>query len=94
MSAFFAGSLVMRFVSPPLLKRIPHHTFYILFTTASAVAFVAGLLSHSTALMYVMFTLSGFLQGAISPVLVMMCCAEFPTRTASASSATRSPAVH
>ncbi len=89
LTAYFGGSLLMRFSSPFIFKKISVEKYYIAALTLSALVFgLCFALSPGKALMMCFIALGGFIQGAGIPALVIMCCDAFPQRTASASSLT------
>jgi fucose permease len=86
LTLFFAGSLVMRFCGPFILKFMAYRTAYIIFTLAAALLGVFALLANNVAVMTVFFALSGFMQGSCVAFLLLMSTSAFPQRTASAGS--------
>ncbi|MDL2236998.1 MFS transporter [Christensenellaceae bacterium OttesenSCG-928-K19] len=88
LTAFFVGSLVMRFVSPLILKRIDAARMYILFGIISVAAITLALFMTNPTIMMVLIVINGFMQGSCVALLVLMSTAAFPHRVASASSLT------
>lgn len=89
LTAYFGGSLLMRFASPFIFRKISVEKYYVTALSLSAVVFgLCFLLSPGKVLMTALIALGGFIQGAGIPALVIMCCDAFPQRTASASSLT------
>lgn len=89
LTAYFGGSLLMRFASPFIFRKISVEKYYIIALSLSAVVFgLCFMLSPGRVLMTALIALGGFIQGAGIPALVIMCCEAFPQRTASASSLT------
>ena len=86
LTAFFGGSLVMRFMGPLFLRRFTLRQFYAYFGLASAILMAAALFVNNIPLMIVLVAVSGFLQGSIVATLVLMLAEAFPERTASAAS--------
>ena len=86
LTAFFGGSLVMRFLGPLLLRKLTAHQVFTYFGWASAISMLAALFSNNITVMLVLVALSGFLQGSNVATLVLMCGEAFPERTASAAS--------
>jgi fucose permease len=86
LTAFFAGSLLMRFLGPLILRRLTARSMYVYFGMAATVLMIAALFSESIPLMLVLVAVSGFLQGSTVATFILMCCEAFPERTASASS--------
>jgi len=84
LTAFYAGSIAMRFLGPLFLKKLKAHVFYAYFGGAAAVLMIAALFAGNITLMFVLVLVSGFLQGANVVALVLMCVETFPERTASA----------
>ncbi|HBU12416.1 MAG TPA: hypothetical protein DEB31_06730 [Clostridiales bacterium] len=84
LTMFFAGALVMRFINPLLLRRAKPKTLFCLTAIGSCICMGAALFTTNIPAVTVLVTISGFLQGAQSIFLVMMGCALFPSRTASA----------
>lgn len=85
-SGFFLGALVMRFLSPLLFKRLTHRRVFLLSSLLSALCMLGAVLLPLPAAVLPLVILSGFFQGTLVICLVMMCCAEFPSDTAGASS--------
>ena len=85
LTMFFGGSLVMRFLSPLLLKKIPIRGYYFWFALASCACMSAALTAGNLMVVAALVTVAGFLQGANASLLVLMGCDMFPRRTASAS---------
>ena len=89
LTAYFGGSLLMRFSSPFIFRKISVEKYYIIALSLSAVVFgLCFVLNPGKVLMIALVALGGFIQGAGIPALVIMCCDAFPKRTASASSLT------
>ncbi len=86
LTAFFGGSLVMRFISPLVLKKMTAQRAYIVFSILSAACMVAGLLTGNSMLMVVLVAVAGFMQGNSVALLVLIATEAFPHRVASASS--------
>ena len=86
LTAFFAGALPMRFLGPLFLRRFSAHVFYSRFGCIAAVLMLGAIFADSLPLMFVLVVASGFLQGSLVAVFILMCTEAFPTRTASASS--------
>ena len=86
LTAFFAGSLPMRFLGPVLLRRLSPRLIFSLFGGAGAVLMLAALFSGSISAMFVLVPACGFVQGSSVAVFVLMCTEAFPGRTASAAS--------
>ena len=86
LTAFFGGSLVMRFLGPLLLRKLTAHQVFTYFGWASAISMFVALFSNNITLMLVLVVVSGFLQGSNVATLVLMCGEAFPGRTASAAS--------
>jgi len=86
LTAFFMGSLVMRFCGPVILKKMTARKAYILFSLFSVTAIAAALLTNNPAAMMTLFAISGFMQGSCVAFLVLMSTEAFPHRVASASS--------
>ena len=86
LTAFFAGSLLMRFISPLFLKKLTPRQVYMYFGWAAAAFMLAALFTGNTFLMIFFVAACGFFQGSNVATLVLMCCDAFPERTASASS--------
>jgi fucose permease len=83
LTIFFGGALVMRFLSPLLLKKLPVKQYFIWFTLGSAACMTIALLSGGPAFIP-LIAAAGFLQGLNAVLLILMSCAIFPQRTASA----------
>ena len=88
LTAFFTGSLVMRFCGALILKKITARKAYIMFSLLSAVIVAAALFMTSPSVMLPLLAVGGFLQGSCVAFLLLMSTAEFPDRVASASSLT------
>jgi len=86
LTAFFVGSLIMRFIGPLILKKMTARKAYILFSFLSGAAIAAALIFVDPTLMMVLLILGGFLQGSCVAFLFLMCTEAFPHRVASASS--------
>ena len=86
LTAFFVGSLVMRFCGPLILKKLTARKAYVLFGLLSVAAATAALLTVRPAAMMALFAVSGFMQGSCVAFLVLMATEAFPNRVASASS--------
>ena len=86
LTAFFAGALPMRILSPLFLKRVSARLIFSIFGFLSAAFMFAALFTENLTLMFVLVVASGFMQGASAPVFILMCCEAFPDRTASAAS--------
>ena len=86
LTALFGGMLVMRLLTPLILRKISAHNLYVVFGLASAACMIALLFIDNIPLMFVLVTACGFFQGSHAATLVLMCCEAFPERTASATS--------
>jgi len=86
LTAFFAGSLVMRFCGPIILKKMTARKAYILFGLFSAGAVAAALFTANHTAMTVLIAIGGFMQGSCVAFLFLMSTGAFPHRVASASS--------
>jgi len=84
-TAFFAGSLIMRFCSPLILKFFKPKHIYIVLTLIACVLVAAALILGGSA-MAVLLAVGGFMQGACVSLLVLMSIDAFPTKSAFASS--------
>ncbi|MEA4852925.1 MAG: MFS transporter [Christensenella sp.] len=85
LTGFFAGALIMRFLSPFFLRKMSAAAVFSGFSIASAVSMIIAFSVPYNPVMIVLVVIAGFFQGANAVTLVMMCCAVFPKRTASAS---------
>lgn len=83
---FWAGSLVMRFVSPIFLKKVRTKNLYVICMLVSCATMAAALFVNNTAAMMVLVTISGFMQGVQATMIILIGSSLFPTRTASMSS--------
>lgn len=84
---YFLGSLIMRFLSPVMFKQFGVRKYYIASIILSAVVFPIFLFVPMPLLArQTLIVLIGLLQGSAVPALVILCCDDFPERTASASS--------
>jgi len=86
LTAFFAGSLVMRFCGPLILKKMKVCNAYIFFSILSSAAITVAILATAPAVMMTLLVIGGFLQGSAVAFLFLMCAEAFPHRVASASS--------
>jgi fucose permease len=86
LTAFFVGSLLMRFSGPLILKKLKACDMFILFGLLSA-AVVSAALFFPSAIMP-LIAAGGFMQGSCVALLVLMATDAFPNRIASASSLT------
>jgi len=85
-TAFFAGSLVMRFSGPLILKLISIKRAYILSAVGAALLTASALLMSDPSLMMVLIVLGGFMQGGCVSFLVLTSIETFPNAGARASS--------
>lgn len=85
-SGFFLGALVMRFLSPLLFRKLSHKRVFLLSSLLSGLCMLVAILLPLPAVILPLVIASGFFQGTLVICLVMMCCAEFPSDTAGASS--------
>ncbi|MGI6153460.1 MAG: MFS transporter [Christensenellaceae bacterium] len=81
----FAGALVMRFMGPLFLKKMTARSVYVIFTFISGILMMLSFVIPIFAVRAALTVAAGFLQGSSVVTLIIMCCDEFPTRTASAS---------
>ncbi|MEA5003327.1 MAG: MFS transporter [Christensenella sp.] len=88
LSGFFGGALVMRFLGPAILRRISAANLFSWFIVAAAVCMALALSVPGIPVMIVLIIAAGFFQGSNAVALVIMCCAVYPNRTASASAVT------
>ena len=86
LTAFYGGSLVMRFCGPLVFKFIAVRKAYMLFSLISATLVFTALFMESAAAMMALLAAGGFMQGLCVSSLVLMSTAAFPHRVASASS--------
>jgi len=86
LTAFFAGSLVMRFLGPLILRRLSPRLLFSLFGAAAAASMLAAILTGSIEHMFVLVAVSGFMQGSVVATFIIMSTEAFPSRMASASS--------
>ena len=86
LTAFFIGSLLMRFSGPVILKKISARTAYMLFSVIAALLITAALFMESDSAMIALIAIGGFMQGLCVALLVLMCTGAYPHRVASASS--------
>ena len=86
LTVYFAGILIIRFISPLIYKKMSVASFYVLSNLLSVGVFALYfLLQPEKPLMIGLIALGGLLQGTSIPALVILCCDAFPKRTASAS---------
>jgi len=88
LTAFFVGSLIMRFCGPLILRKMIARKAYILFSLLSAAMTAAALVVANPVAMAALIVTGGFMQGSNVAFLVLMCIGSFPHRVASASSIT------
>ncbi len=86
LTLFFAGALVMRFLSPLLLRKLNAMQLFACFGAGAGVAMLCALHTLDPTLAGALIALAGFLQGGNVAAFVILCCDAFPHRTASASS--------
>lgn len=86
LTAFFLGSLVMRFCGPLILRKINAQKAYFYFGMLSAITMVAALFLTNVIAMMILVTIAGFMQGSCVAFLILMATEAFPHRVASASS--------
>jgi len=91
-TAYFAGSLIMRFCSPLILKIISVRNAYIIFSLIAAAAVAVGLFMTSPIAIMPLIAIGGFMQGSCVALLVLMSTEAFPLRAASASALVFIPA--
>ena len=84
-TAFFGGALVIRFLLPLVLKKLPPEKYYVRCGLIAGACMIAAFLIDIVPIVIALSVVGGFLQGGLVVTLVMMCCDAFPTRTASAS---------
>ncbi|NLJ40141.1 MAG: MFS transporter, partial [Clostridiales bacterium] len=85
-TVFFLGALVMRFLAPILFKKMALEKYYSIFALLSAICTAVAFAVASAPLITFLIFMGGFFQGALIVAFVIICCREFPERTASASS--------
>ncbi len=88
LSGFFGGALVMRFLGPAVLRKISAANMFSWFIIAAALCMALALSVPSVSVMIALIIAAGFFQGSNAVALVIMCCAVYPNRTASASAIT------
>ena len=88
LTAFFSGSLVMRFCSPLILRKITARKAYILLSLLGAAIVSAAHFMQNPSMMIALLAIGGFMQGSCVAFLVLMSADTFPHRVASASSLT------
>jgi fucose permease len=84
-TAFFGGTLVMRFLVPLFLRKLAPYQVFSCFGWVSVVLMLAALFADNSALMLALVAISGFFQGSNVATFILMCTEAFPERTASAS---------
>jgi len=91
-TSYFAGSLIMRFCSPLILKKIAVRKAYVIFSLIAAATVAIALFMTIPALIFPLVTIGGFMQGACVALLVLMSTEAFPLRAASATALVFIPA--
>ena len=86
LTAFFAGSLPMRFLGPLFLRRMSPRVLFSVFGWAAAALMTGALFAGNVPLMLLLVAASGFMQGSSVASFILMCNDTFPGRSASASS--------
>jgi fucose permease len=86
LSVFFAGVLVMRFLSPALLKRFSPQALVLWGSIGGGVMMALSVLLHVPALTVALTVAGGFFTGADYPMLALIACRTYPDRTSFASS--------
>jgi len=86
LTAFFLGSLIMRFCGPLILKKMTAMKAYVLFSLLSAAITMAALFITMPMVMMPLLIIGGFMQGSSVAFLFLMAVEAFPHRAASASS--------
>ena len=84
-TAFYGGTLVMRFLVPLFLRKFTAHQVFSCFGWTSIAFMFAALFAGNITLMLVFVIISGFFQGSNVATFILMCTEAFPERTASAS---------
>jgi len=88
LTVFFAGNLVMRFMSPLFFKRFSPRFIYGVFGGISGALMIASLFAGNITLMFILIAVAGFTQGSSVAAFMLTCIDAFPGRTASAASIT------
>jgi len=88
LTLFFAGNLVMRFVSPVFFRAMSPRIIYAAFGSIAAVIMIAALFSPNIGLMFALVIAAGFMQGSSVAAFMLITIDAFPDRTASAASIT------
>jgi fucose permease len=84
-TAFYGGTLVMRFLVPLFLRRLTPYQVFSYFGWISVVLMLTALFMQNPALMLIFVAISGFFQGSNVATFILMCTEAFPERSASAS---------
>ena len=85
LTAFFVGSLIMRFCSPLILRRLSALKSYVLFTLLSALFITVALFMSEPNIIMILIVIGGFMQGGCVSFLVLMAIDAFPNTGAKAS---------
>ena len=86
LTAFFLGSLIMRFCGPLFLKKLTAQKAYIIFSLLTAAIIVAALFVTAPMVMIPFLIVGGFMQGSCVAFLFLMAVDAFPHMAGSASS--------
>ena len=84
-TAFYLGTLVMRFLGPLFFRKLTPHQVYSYFGWVSVALMLAALFAGNVTLMLILIVVSGFFQGSNVASFILICTEAFPERTASAS---------
>jgi len=86
LTAFFLGSLIMRFCGPLFLKMLTAQRAYIIFSLLTTAIIVAALFVIEPMVMMPLLIIGGFMQGSCVAFLFLMAVDAFPHMAGSASS--------
>ena len=84
-TAFYLGTLVMRFLGPLFLRKLSPYQLFSYFGWVSVALMLAALFAGNVTLMLILIAISGFFQGSNVATFILICTEAFPERTASAS---------
>ncbi len=86
LTVFFGGALIMRFLGPLIMRKLPPKKLFVIFNVAAAGVMFLAINTTIIPIFVALILLCGFLQGSSVVCLVIIAVESFPTRTASASS--------
>ena len=84
-TSFFAGALVMRYISTYILNKTKNYKYYFICALLAGISLLAAISSKNNIIYSIFLILTGFFQGGLVPTYMIIVTDSFPSRQSSSS---------